>query len=292
MAKTVQTDRPELAPLELPGEPFPWPGEELYYSVRVNDAEALRASVRAGHPRMHNDLAYVPISGVAQSVGFFNQVYPLDDRGHTFIDPSDRRPLRSEKDFEERGKTRTYRVDYALDDYRARVEKSNKKHDNRFNYAIPEPTHDMMSWMYALRSESEFAVGDEFSYYVYDGWKLSRVNLEVVAEEDVLTPMGWFKSYRLSFVRQVLDSKRKKASDDSFEDPELKMRTPRDKSGHLWLSRDENRLPIKVSLDTKFGKSEAVLIKYEPHDEPTAHPGRVDQGDEKTSNSTPRVEPR
>lgn len=245
---------------------FRWPGEEFFYSIRLNGAEAMRASVRAGSARTANNQSYVPISGVARSVGFFEKIYPLDDRAHTFVDPVDHRPLRSEKFFEERGKTRTYKVDYKHGSFHAKVEKKRETRRSRFNYSIPNTTHDMLSWMYHLRDRDQLAVGDELSYYVYDGWKLSRVDLEVLAKEDVYTPMGWFKGLKISFVREVMVSRRQKDDDGAAIEPLLKIKSPRDKTGFLWLSRDENRLPIKVSIGTKFGTSEALLIKYTPHD--------------------------
>ncbi|QDG49251.1 DUF3108 domain-containing protein [Persicimonas caeni] len=244
---------------------FRWAGEEFYFSVRLNGAEAMRASLRAGDLRRVNNRPYVPISAVAQSVGFFQSVYPLNDRANTFVDPGNYRPLRSEKLFEERGQTRTYKVDYIHSTYRAKVEKKKEKRTFRFNYSIPGTTHDMLSWMYDLRSRDSLKVGDTFSYYIYDGWKLSRVDMKVLGKEDVYTPMGWFKGWKISFVREVLRSRRQKNKQGKPSKPLLRVKTPDSHSGHLYLSRDENRLPIKVSIDTKFGTSEALLVKYKPH---------------------------
>jgi hypothetical protein len=246
-------------------EAFKWAGEEFYYSIQLNGAEAMRASLRAGDLRRRNNRAYIPISAVAQSVGFFQGIYPINDSANTFVDPTDFRPLRSEKLFKERGETRTYKVDYVHSTYRAKVEKMKEKRTFRFNYSIPGTTHDMISWVYDLRSRESLEVGDGFAYYIYDGWKLSRVDMKVVAKTDVYTPMGWFKGWKISFVREVLKSHRQKGDNGKPVKPLLRVKTPDKHSGHLYLSRDENRLPIKVSIDTKFGTSEAVLIRYKPH---------------------------
>ncbi|MFP4600385.1 MAG: DUF3108 domain-containing protein [Persicimonas sp.] len=274
-------------------ESFRWPGEEFFYSIRLNGAEAMRASVRAGSARTANNQAYVPISGVARSVGFFEKIYPLDDRAHTFVDPLDHRPLRSEKFFEERGKSRTYKVNYKHGNFHAKVEKKREKRRSRYNYSIPDTTHDMLSWMYHLRARDQLAVGDELSYYVYDGWKLSRVDLEVLGKEDVYTPMGWFKGLKIRFVREVMVSRRQKDDDGATIKPLLKMKSPRDKTGFLWLSRDENRLPIKVSIGTKFGTSEALLIKYNPHDKNASnHTASKKKPDARTADSSTRSQAR
>lgn len=254
-----------LAQSDARVDTFRWPGEEFYFSVRLNGAEAMRASLRAGDIREVNNRSYVPISAIAQSVGFFRNVYPINDRAHTFLAPGNFRPLRSEKRFEERGETRTYKVDYIHSTYRAKVEKKKEKRTFRFNYSIPGTTHDMISWMYDLRARDSLKVGDRFSYYIYDGWKLSRVQMKVVGKEDVYTPMGWFKGWKISFEREVLRSRGQKNKNGKPSKPLLRVKTPNKHSGHLYLSRDENRLPIKVSIDTKLGTSEALLVKYKPH---------------------------
>jgi hypothetical protein len=251
---------------QVPVEAFRWPGEEFYFSVRLNGAEAMRASLRAGDLRRVNNRSYVPISAVARSVGFFQGVYPIHDRANTFVDPIDFRPLRSEKLFEERGEKRSYKVDYTHSTYRAKVEKMKEKRTFRFNYSIPGTTHDMISWMYDLRSRESLKKGTEFTYYIYDGWKLSRVEMKVLGKEDVYTPMGWFKTWKISFGREVLKSHRQKGDNGKPIKPLLRVKTPDKHAGHLYLSRDENRLPVKVAIGTKFGTSEALLIKYKPHE--------------------------
>ena len=42
----------------------------------------------------------------------------------------------------------------------------------------------------------------------------------------------------------------------------LQVRTPAKPTGSLWVSRDENLIPIKVTVNTKWGTGESVLIKY------------------------------
>ncbi|AWV89056.1 hypothetical protein DN745_06790 [Bradymonas sediminis] len=262
-SKVVQP-APAPAPKPQPAA-FRWPNEELYFSIRFNGIEAMRAILRSGDQQRAKNRDYVPISAFAQSVGFFHKVYPLVDRANTFIDPADARPIRSEKHFEERGQTRIYKVDFWADLYRAEVFKSRKTSSQRYNHAIPYETHDMLSWYYHLRARPDFKVGDKFEYYVYDGWKFSRVDMEVVGKEDVYTPMGWFKGWKIKFSRNVLTAQRRRDKKKKPATPALTMKTPNDHSGHLWVSRDANRLPIRVAIDSQFGTGIAELIKYTPH---------------------------
>lgn len=258
---------------EAPGEvDFRWAGEELYYSIRVNGAEAMRAGLRTGVLRQTNGRPYIALNGMARSQGFFHAIYPLDDRVHTFLDPHDFRPLRSEKVFLEAGKSRSYNVDYRHSRFEAQVERAQETRITRFRSPIPGSTHDMLTWVYDLRRIANFSVGDTFSFYIYDGWLLSRLDLEIVGREDLLTPMGWFKTWKVSFSRGIMDvavplSEKNDANDGEKKKPTpplVSLRESARHSGHIWFSRDENLLPVRVAINTTFGAGEAVLIQYQP----------------------------
>ncbi|MGM0556378.1 MAG: DUF3108 domain-containing protein [Myxococcota bacterium] len=242
---------------------FRWAGEQFYFSIRLNGAEAMRASIRAGDIRKKGDHSYVPVSGNAESVGFFRNVYPMQDRADSFIDPYNLVPHRSEKDFREAGKTRTYEVDYKHGGYSARVVKSKQKREFKFNFAIPGRTFDLLSWVYDLRAQ-HVSTGEKFVYFIYDGWKLSRVHLEVVGKEDVYTPMGWFKTWKVKFRREIVRTRKQTDKNGKSTAPKMRTHEANEHNGYFYLSQDENLLPVKLTMKTSFGMSEAVLLKYKP----------------------------
>jgi hypothetical protein len=243
---------------------FKWEGEEFFYSLRVSDAEAMRASIKTGELRRSDGRPYVPIALRVQSLGFFHEIYSVDDHADTFMDPSTFRPYRSEKYFKEAGEKRAYLVDYLHGNYHARVEKREPNKVHKFKEAIPGSTHDMITWLYELRSR-EIVLGDRFEFYVYDGWKISHVHMEVVSKEDLYTPAGWFKSWKIRFVRKIVDAKTRKENGEK-RSPKMRVKTAREHDGYFWLSRDENHLPLRITIGTEFGYGEAVLIKYNRHE--------------------------
>jgi hypothetical protein len=237
---------------------FRWAGEELYYSVRMNGVEAVRAGVRTGDVRYREGTPYVAVSGTAQSVGIFNNIYPVNDSANTFVSPVTLRPLRSEKFFDEAGTKRSYHVDYIHSTYQAKVlKKRHGKKRRKYTKAIPGTTNDMFTWFYELRVKQELRVGEKMSYFVYDGWKLYRLDAQVKKREDIYTPVGWFKTYRIDFTRETLRTRKNKG-----QSPILTVSKPAKPSGSLWVSRDENLIPIKVQVQTQWGLGEAILIKY------------------------------
>ena len=251
-------------------------GEELYFSVRLGDAEAARAGVSVGTVQEVGGRSVVPITAQARSVGFFDRVYELDDRSRTFVDPLSHRPLQSSKIFREKSRDRSYHVDYSHSIYQAQVEKrlpatqGRGERRHRYRRAIPGTTHDMVSWVYELRRVPDPTLGQRYTFYVFDGWKLSRLEAVFAAREDVVTPMGWFKTWRVDISREVLNSRSRRAigalGRPTPTEPVLKARdtTRFNYSGSFWLSRDENLLPVKAAVDTPLGPAQAVLIKYEP----------------------------
>lgn len=261
---------------------FAWENEEAYYKVKINGSEAIHAVMRVGELnrlKNSNKQPYVAIAASAQSVGLFKAVLEVEDRANTFIDPSSMLPLRAEKRFKERLfggdlKERTYKVDYKPDHYQAKVNKKSNQHKTR-NYIrhVPDDTHDGLSWFFALRNKPDFTLDEKISYYVYDGWKLSRLDLKVVKEEDVLTPVGWFKTWKLDVTREVLNSSAI-FKDGKAIDPKLSVHTPAKELGSVWLSRDAQRVPVKIALTWKISQSSALtgqvdvmLVKYKRQQE-------------------------
>ncbi len=246
---------------------FRWAGEELYFSVRISGAEAMRAGLRTGQVQERDGRPFVPITGMARSRGLFEAIYPLDDRANTYVQPSTFLPIRSEKIFEEAGKRRTYFVDYRHRRFEADVERERDDRSTRFNAPIPEGTHDMLTWIYHFRTNgNSLSIGDEFTYYIYDGWLLTRLILEVVERDEILTPMGWFMTWKVHFTRQIMDVNRtyRSSSDNPPTPPNLGVRERARHTGHLWFSRDENLIPVQLTIPTMLGYGEAVLIRYEP----------------------------
>ena len=260
-------------PMALAKEPapsFPWQGEELYFKILVNGSEAGQASVRVGEIRRTKTQSYIPLSARAQSVGFFQTVYPLDDRADTYLDPTTGQPLRSEKLFQEAGKARSYKVNYTPKAFEAKVHKVYLKSPKNptesartYSRAIPAQTHDSFTWFFALRGEPTLTeVGSRFTYHIYDGWKLSRLELEVMQKDRVLTPLGWHDVVRVDFSREILHS-----SSQTLEQkpaaPKLRTLKPATPLGSAWFTVDERRLPVKMNMSSAtYGVGEVLLAKY------------------------------
>jgi hypothetical protein len=244
------------------GNRFPWAGEQLHYSLYFNGARAMQAVIKSGQRKDSEYGDYIPLSAMASSVGFFDQIYPVNDSADTFIAPDTYRPKFSRKVFRESSDHRTYEVDYDQPRNSAFVEKKSGDKRLRFSYYIPEETHDMMSWLAYLRAQAP-SKGKKLSFYIYDGWKLSRIDITYLKRESLYIQMGWFNTWKLKFVRHIVSSGKisQKKPNQTFS---IDMKKKAKHSGHIWLSRDQRHIPVQLRIGTKFGNIEVVLTRYNP----------------------------
>lgn len=247
---------------------YPWQNEQAYYKVKINGADAVHAVLRVGQVSNAKNQLYIPVSANAQSIGIFKSIMEIDDRANTYINPKNHRPYRSEKKFKERAlsqplKERTYRVDYNHGSYFAKVNKtSNRQKKRKYVKPIPSTTHDGLSWIFDLRTKKSFKAGQTMSYYIYDGWKLSRLDVKVNKKEKVFTALGWRHAWKFDVKREVLNSKSKFKKSKNME-PSLSVRTPAKDVGSIWMTDDIQRIPVKLALTWKISKTTNMVAKVE-----------------------------
>ncbi|MFB6264207.1 MAG: DUF3108 domain-containing protein, partial [Bradymonadaceae bacterium] len=75
----------------------------------------------------------------------------------------------------------------------------------------------------------------------------------------------WYKAWRLSFVRKVV--RPHPTGEESDGPPRLSVKTAREHAGSFWVSRDAHHLPLRITMRTDFGSGEAILIRYDRHDD-------------------------
>lgn len=247
---------------------YPWQNEQAFYKVKINGADAVHAVLRVGKVSSAKNKPYVPVSANAQSIGIFKSIMEIDDRANTFLNPQNHQPYRSEKRFKERAisqplKERMYRVDYNYANFMANVNKTiNRTKKKTYVKAIPSKTHDGISWIFDLRTRKSFKAGEQLSYYIYDGWKLSRLDITVKKREKIFTVMGWRHAWKFDVKREVLNSRFQRKNRKNTQ-PKLNVRTPAKEVGSIWMTDDKQRLPVKLALEWKISKTTNMVAKVE-----------------------------
>ncbi|MCB9508369.1 MAG: DUF3108 domain-containing protein [Myxococcales bacterium] len=251
-------------PQDTAAERFRWSGEQLFYSIEMLGSEAARCAISVGYPTEGEDgETYVPLEGLSISVGFFANVYPMEDTALTRMDLSDGLPTVSTKIIDERGSVRRYDVAYGHDLFRSEIDRSAGEELRRNVRLVPSDTHDAITWMLDLRSR-DLSVGQSYVYHVFDGWKLSRLTARVTAHTDVYTELGLLDVAEMRFTREVLASYSPLPyANDLVTLPPVYTVTegPQD-LGVGWFSLDDRRLPVGVDIETPIGHVRMLLDRW------------------------------
>lgn len=264
--KPVEVDVRKLAEARKKKGTFRFEKEELYYSVEISGADAARASVRAGKRRTVRGVTYVPIQAKAISHGFFAKSYPVDNSGDTFIDFNTLQPIKSDKVIKEKDETRIYKVRFEPKAFSAKVQrelkKGGKSSKRSYDRAVPSTIHDLFSWMYELRME-KLDKGDTYTYFIYDGWKLSRLGVKVIGREKAWTPLKEYSTIKVDITREVLRSRWPNGAKNRTN-PDLTQREKPYYFSSVHLSDDEQRVPVRIYATSKKADADLKLEKYVP----------------------------
>src|SRR5690606_41199476 len=97
-------------------------------------------------------------------------------------------------------------------------------------------------------------------WFIYDGWRLSKLIVVVREREDIWTPMGFYPSYRLDVYREKYDTHWPQgALSGAFVEPELTIEKERYILGNLWISDDDAGLPVRLAIETQFGDLDLLI---------------------------------
>ena len=183
----------------------------------------------------------------------FNRIYRVEDRYESWWDQASRQPLEFERDVNEGGFTfyRHYLHDAnkgAVDTYFKRKEKEVRSRI----MSLPPCSQDLLSAVYHLRSLDYrgMKTGDVIPMTLLVDAKTQQLQVRYLGREKLKTKLGTFDCLVLQ--PEVM-------AGDYFKDGEgLK----------VWLSNDENRLPLRAEAEILLGSLRAELKSFEG----VAHP--------------------
>ena len=110
------------------------------------------------------------------------------------------------------------------------------------NDAIAADTHDLLSALYHLRTLDP---AEKAEFTVYENRRLYRVSVAPASKETVQVEAGTFPAWHR--VLQV------DPQGEQLTEPTL----------HLWISRDEHRLPLRLTASTLLGEMELQLLEWQ-----------------------------
>jgi hypothetical protein len=268
------TPRPAIAPVvdlpplpeETASERFGWFGEQLIYAVTILGSTSARAGLSIGYPsQVEGHGSVIPLQGIVASVGLLRSLYPIHNTALTYLDPTTGLPTWSDKVLEERDVQRQYTVTYEGNAFRASIRQVRDGETRQLRRVVPSNIHDAFSWFLDLRSR-DLTEGQRYEYFVFDGWKLSRLRVEVEQETQVLTGIGYLRAAQVSLYREVVTSDEPLPwADQAVRLPPVYLPVePGRRVGRAWFGLDASRIPIGIELTTSIGPVSVMLQRYEP----------------------------
>jgi len=220
-------------------------GEWLKFRIHYG---FLNASYATLHVKSHN-LDGVPVYhvvGNGKTTGFASIFFKVDDTYESYFDKKDGKPYKFIRKIDEGGYTKDIEVNF--DHERDIAVLNDKKKDKKFNFTIQEGIQDLVSAFYYLRN----------NYKVEDLVEGESIELNLLYDDD-----GVFR-FKLKYLgMEVLRTKYGKVECLKFRPYVQSGRVFKEQESlSLWVSNDNNRIPIRIQADLSVGSIKADLDGY------------------------------
>lgn len=227
------------------------PGERIKYRA-FYDA-VLTGEVNAGTAELEIKKDPVTIQGrktwhivgIGKSIGAFNFFFKVVDRYETYIDELAVVPWLFIRRVNEGGYI--IKHDMVFDRYRNKAFFEDKKSGRKSEIVITPNVHDIISAFYYARTidYSKAKEGDEFSVpFVLDD-TLYQSKIHYLGREKVTIPLGTFNCIKFKPMMLV---------GSVFKEPYPMI---------IWISDDENKIPVKAQSGILVGTVKMELLEYE-----------------------------
>ncbi|MDC6388089.1 DUF3108 domain-containing protein [Maribacter sp. PR1] len=220
-------------------------GEWLKFRMHYGFLNASYATLHVKNAKIDSIPVY-HVVGHGETTGFASLFFKVDDTYESYFDKEDGRPYKFIRKINEGGYTKDVEINFHHDKDKAVL--NDKKNKKKFNFALQDSIQDLISAFYFLRNNYEpedLVVGEAIDLkMLYDDDGVFNFKLKYLGKEIVNTKYG--KVECLKF-RPLVQSGR------VFKEKE---------SLSLWVSNDDNRIPIRIKADLAVGAIKADLDGY------------------------------
>ncbi|GGD19988.1 DUF3108 domain-containing protein [Hyunsoonleella pacifica] len=185
------------------------------------------------------------VVGKGWTTGMIKWFFKVKDRYESYFDKHTIMPYKFVRNIDEGGHTKDIVIDFDHENQKAHV--NNKKHKTQKVIDTKPNIQDMVSTYYYLRNSidiSTLKVGDEFKVDMFFDEENYGFKLQYLGEEIIDTDFGDVKA--LKFRPYVMAGR-------VFKEEE---------SLTLWVSKDKNKLPLRIKADLAVGSLRADLEAF------------------------------
>lgn len=220
-------------------------GEWLKFRIHYGFLNASYATLQVKSHNL-NGVPVYHVVGNGKTTGFASIFFKVDDTYESYFDKRDGRPYKFIRKIDEGGYTKDIEVNF--DHNKDIAVLNDKKNDKKFNFTIQEGIQDLVSAFYFLRN----------NYKVEDLVEGESIDLNLLYDDD-----GVFK-FKLKYLGvDVLKTKYGKVECLKFRPYVQSGRVFKEQESlSLWVSNDNNRLPVRIQAELSVGSIKADLDGY------------------------------
>ncbi len=221
------------------------PGEWLKFRLHYGFLNASYATLQVKNAEL-NDKKVYHVVGHGETTGFASIFFKVDDTYESYFSKEDGKPYKFVRKINEGGYTKDVEINFDYEEEKAVLE--DKKNKKTKNFELKDSIQDLISAFYYLRN----------NYIPEDLVEGKAVNLKMLFDDD-----GVF-DFKLKYLgTEIIKTKFGKVKCYKFRPLVQSGRIFKEKESlSLWVSADENRIPIRISADLAVGAIKADLEAY------------------------------
>lgn len=189
------------------------------------------------------------VVGIGKTTGLINTFFKVRDRYESYFDTKTGLPYKFIRKIDEGGHKKDKEIDF--DHIKKKAHVNNKKHKTKKTYDIHENVQDMVSAFYYLRNNydtKKIKEGDVVKLSMFFDQENYPFRLKYLGKETIKVTLNGssIKVKTLKFRPYVMAGR-------VFKEEE---------SLTLWVSEDDNKIPLKIKADLAVGSLRADLYQY------------------------------
>lgn len=221
------------------------PGEWLKFRMHYLFLNASYATLHVKSAKIEDKDVYHVI-GHGETTGFASVFFKVDDNYESYFDKLDGKPYKFVRKIDEGGYTKDIEINFDHDKDKAVL--NDKKNKKKLNFEIQEGIHDLISAFYYLRNNydaKDLVKGESIGMkLLYDDDGVFNFKLKYLGTEILKTKYGKVECHKF---RPLVQSGRVFKEEESLA---------------LWVSNDDNKIPIRIKADLAVGSIKADLDGY------------------------------
>jgi len=219
-------------------------GEWLSFRVHYGLITAGSATIEVNNVTL-DGRQVLHVKGFGKTTGVTSWFFPVEDDYQSYIDKDKDIPYRFIRKIDEGGHKKDIQIDFNHNTLKATI--FDKKNDTIKITSFPKDAQDMVSAFYYLRNNldvNSMKIGDEFLMDMF----FDRENYK----------------FKLKFLgREILDTEFGKVACIIFRPYVQSGRVFKEKESlTLWVSDDDNKIPLVIKADLMVGSLKATLIQF------------------------------